>query len=113
MAIDVVSEEELRSALAKWMLKNSRSCSFYKGGSADDFIKAFKLPDADYKLVSARTEYDGEPTAVFKAQIKLADWQTRGACEKVFEFYKLARVVPDSGGGFPNLETIGFIITAL
>jgi hypothetical protein len=31
----------------------------------------------------------------------------------VFEFYKLARVVPDSGGGFPNLETIGFIITAL
>ncbi len=111
MAFDVVNEEDLRVALAKWMLKNSRGCPCYEGGAADDFIKAFKLPEADYALVSAEARHDGEPAAVFKATVRLADWQTRmGTGEKLFEYYKIAKIIPDPDGGFPEMETAGYII---
>jgi len=112
MAFDVIREDELRKALAKWMLKNSRGCSCYKGGAADDFIEAFKLPEADYKLVSAHTEHNGEPAAVFKAYVRLADWQTCGKGEKLFEYYRIAKIIPNESGGFPEMETVGYIITA-
>lgn len=110
MAFDIVHEDALRVALAKWMLKNSRGCSFLKGGAADEFIETFRLPDADYALVSACAEHNGEPAAVFKACVRLADWQTRGGGERLFEYYKIATIVPDENGDFPEMRTAGYIV---
>jgi hypothetical protein len=112
MALDVIREDELRKALAKWMLKNSRFCSCYKGGAADDFIETFRLPEADYELVSAHTEHNGEPAAVFRAFVRLADWQTCGGVEKIFEYYRIAKIIPNENGDFPELESMGYIITS-
>ncbi len=110
MITNLISESELRQALALWLLKNDIGVYLPAGVSKADYVETYRLPDFDFVHVQSYADANGDLVTLLKAEFSLKAWETKSGNEpKSFAFYKVIKTSTDS----PDLEqtVIGYIMT--
>ncbi len=106
----LITENELRKALASWMIKNSRFAPQPNSCGEAAFIHSFSIPETDFELVSNVIGSDEKVISVFKTQVTLKSWQTRCGEKKHFVYCKAMETDVDSlGNTFSCISGYGII----
>ena len=87
------------------MLDNSVSAFIPLGGSREDYIDAFVMPEVEYNHFDSYIDENGDLITMLKAEISLRPTASRSGKAVKFEFFKLLRsyvqtpdIVPEDAG---------------
>lgn len=106
----LLTEEELRIELAKWLYHNKITAYYTFPGDLEAFCLSFKLPEFDYEHTRSCPDENGDLLTFLRAKVHLTCIETFSREDADFVFYKILctyiqvpHIVPD---------TIGYIIVS-
>lgn len=105
---ELLTEREFRRVLGLWYLETrlGECCT----GTEEDYIDSFRIPDVNYVHTQSFADINGDLISLLKAEIHLADWETRtfrqGGAK--FVFYKVLRTFADTPEAEP--DEMGYIV---
>jgi hypothetical protein len=89
---EIISERELRSEIALWMLENKKGIVLPEGMTAQEYAESCSLPDLDFTHSGSYADSEGNLVTLLKAKIKLSDWETKnGRAGKELTVYKVLK----------------------
>jgi len=90
MLYQLITEEELRRALAEWMLRNARTAPPPRSEAAEAYLLQYVPPETDFIFTQSYVNAQGKIITHWKATVHLNSWQTRGGKEALdFVYYKI------------------------
>lgn len=104
----LLSERELKAALARWTLENSRTAFIPLGLEAEDYIEAFVMPEVRFVHTQSLSDENGDLLTLLKAVIHLTDLQSRRGRAVDFVFYKILRTFTATPDVVPDV--VGYIV---
>ncbi len=105
----LISEDELRAALALWTIKNSRFAPQLGSCGEAAFVQNFAIPETDFESVSDAVSANDTVVTVFKTSVVLQSWQTRCGRERCFQYCKAVEHDVDSLGNIFSI-TAGYAV---
>lgn len=105
---DLLTEREFRRVLGMWSLKTrlGECCT----GTVEDYLDSFRIPEVQYVHTQSFADLNGDLISLLKAEIHLADWETRAFSPggESFVFYKVLRTFADTPEAEP--DEMGYIV---
>jgi hypothetical protein len=75
--LEILSAEEFRIGLARWMLANARTAPRVSSPLGQDYVAAYRIPELDWALTQSYAGADGRLYIHFCAELRLLSCQTR------------------------------------
>ncbi len=92
MTDNLLSENECRKAVARWMLANKRNVCLLPGQTPEDFADSFEMPQIIYRHTDSYADANGDLVTMLKGEIALSDWETKNGTEpKTLTVYKVLK----------------------
>ena len=107
MRYQLITEAELRRALAEWMLRNARTAPPPRSEAAEAYLLQYVLPETEFLFTQSYVNAQGQIITHWKTAVHLNSWQTRGGKEALdFVYYKILRSEAEH---VTEAEVIGYI----
>jgi hypothetical protein len=105
---DMLSAEEFRVSLARWMLANARTAPPPRSERGQDFVDSYRTPELDWNLTQSYIGADGRAYVHFRAELRLLSCRTRdGKAPRVLTLWQIR--ARDAAAGSQE-DVIGFYI---
>ena len=104
-----MTEDGLRRCVAKWMFENSVAAFAPFGGSKNDYIDSFVMPDVEYIHFDSYADENGDLITMLRAEIALRPSATRSGKAEKLVFFKVLRTYVSTPDITP--EELGYILS--
>ncbi len=111
MPYEIVDFEQVRLALANWLMRNKIGYPAPGSVQADDFLDSFTMETPEFEYSDSFIESDGEIRLLFKANICLPAWRTKTkTLDLCFTFYKVEKACLNEDGKIEGYDLCGYIL---